>query len=147
MWTIIGLGDTVIETSVTGAGSNAWALQIGPGCENLTITGVTFVNTDVDATSAIAIKQNANADYTFDISDCTFKGYTTSIHLVNAAGGSITGCTFDSQDVDISVSVLSGMVTISGNTYTADLPENIGVLEADRANLSILDADANVVWH
>lgn len=94
----------------------------------------------------ICIKQYATG-YSFTISDCTFEGFATSIQLFDAAGGSITGCTFDSDLVDISLSRLSGKVTISGNTYTAGKQENIGVLTADQANLDIQDSDAVIVWY
>lgn len=63
-----------------------------------------------------------------------------------ADGGTITGCTFNSGAVDISVSGQTGMVTISGNTYTPDKAENIGVLNADKGNLDIRDFNATVVW-
>ena len=90
-------------------------------------TAVSYTHLNV----AIAIKQ-IGSNYTFDISGCTFTGYTTSIQLFNTNGGSITNCSFDSKAVDISLGGINTQVTISGNTYSRfNSIENIGVVKAD----------------
>lgn len=141
---IIGVaGQTVIETAPNGPGRH---LEVEPGCTSLVIKNVTFVNGTADASTSVGIKQ-AGDGYSFDISGCSFEGYTTSIQLFHTTGGSITNCTFNSKTVDISLSDLSGQVTISGNTYTDGLDENIGVLKADEQYLNIVDTGMKVVWY
>ena len=140
--TIIAMGeDVVIESDFSGR-----TLEVHDGIE-LTVKGVTFKSTYTGTDLTIGIKQSgeAGSDYTFDISDCTFIGFSTSIQLFHTAGGSITNCTFDSKLVDISLSDLSGMVTISGNTYSENNTDpHIGISLADKDMVTILDEDVVV---
>ena len=120
--TIIGNGAT-IETQDTARG-----LMVGSGAD-LTVDGVKFVN---GSTSGIAIKENAGntaALGTLTITNCTFEGYVTSIHIggLGFANATISGCTFNSQSVDISLTGCTGEATIAGNEYTTSLTENIGI--------------------
>lgn len=139
-------GETVVNTSAEGSPSaSPRHIQVMANNIHVGISGICFVNA-TSPNSGLGIKQVATG-YSFAISDCSFEGYTTSIQLFTAAGGTITGCTFNSGAVDISVSGQTGMVTISGNTYTPDKAENIGVLNADKGNLDIQDSNAAVVWY
>ena len=142
---IIGVaGQTVIETAPNGPGRH---LEVEPGCTSLVIKNVSFVNSMADDSKpSVCIKQVGDG-YSFDISGCSFEGYTTAIQLFHTTGGSITNCTFSNKTVDISLSDLSGQVTISGNTYTDGLNENIGVLKADQQYLNIVDTGMSVVWY
>ena len=141
--TLIGSGNTTIRTNNSGSGSDAWAIKVDDGV-NLVVQNITF-----EGQGGIAIKQ-VGSNYTFEISDCTFNEYDTSIQLFNNNGGSITDCDFDSDMVDISLSNCAAEVVISGNSYSNNVDyENIGIAgdEETRANVTIEDAGAKVQYY
>ena len=141
--TLIGSGNTTIRTNNSGSGSDAWAIKVDDGV-NLVVQNITF-----EGQGGIAIKQ-IGSNYTFEISDCTFNGYDTSIQLFNNNSGSITDCDFDSDMVDISLSNCAAEVVISGNSYSNNVDyENIGIAgdEETRANVTIEDAGAKVQYY
>ena len=142
--TLIGTGNTELETQAADRG-----LMVEG---NVTIQGVNFVNDS--GASAIAIKENAGNESalgTLIITDCTFDGYSTSIHIggLGFANATISGCTFNSTAVDISLSGCTGSAVISGNTYTDGLTENIGLggTQAQIDNVTVRDGSANIKYY
>lgn len=141
--TIVGVpGKTVIMTEQSASGRH---VEIEAGCSSITIEGISFVNGSESDGLSVGIKQ-VGEGYTFEIRDCAFEGYDTSVQLFHTKGGTISGCTFDSDLVDISLSDVTGDVTISDNTYSEDnSDENIGVVESDRGYITIED-ETDVKW-
>ena len=141
--TIVGVpGKTVIVTEQSASGRH---VEIEAGCSSITIEGISFVNGSESDGLSVGIKQ-VGEGYTFEIRDCAFEGYDTSVQLFHTKGGTISGCTFDSDLVDISLSDVTGDVTISDNTYSEDnSDENIGVVESDRGYITIED-ETDVKW-
>lgn len=124
---IIGVpGETVIETAKTGAG--AWGLHITAQNTTLKVSGVDFVNGTGDDACVIAIKDLGGDGTKEDkisvvIDNCSFTGYPWGIQIFNGADSSVTNCTFNCSSYDISVGEvhkdkMTGMMTISGNSYS-----------------------------
>ena len=126
---IIGVpGETVIKTAKTGSGAGAWGLHITAQNTTLKISGVDFVNGSGDDACVIAIKDLGGDGTQQDkisviINNCSFTGYPWGIQVFNGADSKVTNCTFNCGSYDISVGEvhkdkMTGMMTISGNTYT-----------------------------
>ena len=154
--TIVGIpGETAITTAKTGDGADAWGLHITAQNVTVKVSGVDFVN-DADDPCTIAIKDIGDDGDSQDkisviVDNCSFSGYNTAIQIFNGGDSSVTNCTFsDNTRYDISVGevqkgMMTGKMTVSGNTYTQGLPANIELLAEDTGVL--VNNDNVLVYH
>ena len=151
---IIGVPDeSQIVTKKTGAGAGAWGLHITEQETTLKISGVAFVNGTGEDACVIAIKDiggdgTKEDKISVEIDNCSFTGYPWGIQIFNGADSSVTNCVFDCGTYDISVGEvhkdkMTGMMTISGNTYSGN-EYDIEVFAADADDVLINKDGAKV---
>ena len=151
---IIGVPDeSQIVTKKTGAGAGAWGLHITAQETTLKISGVAFVNGTGEDACVIAIKDiggdgTKEDKISVEIDNCSFTGYPWGIQIFNGADSSVTNCVFACGTYDISVGEvhkdkMTGMMTISGNTYSGN-EYDIEVFAADADDVLINKDGAKV---